>query len=84
MSSTLDLLISLLRDRFNAGGELTGKTAISGVGLDSLDTISFLFTLEEETGVRIPDEILSEGSLETLEQLAEYVNVHKPEIRREK
>lgn len=77
MSDTLSQLVELLRDKFNAEGDLSADTKLSESGLDSLDTINFLFSLEEVTGVEVPDEALTEEPLETLGQLAAYVDAKK-------
>lgn len=77
MNDTLACIIDILRDKFNAGDGLGADTKLSEAGLDSLDTINFLFSLEEEIGVAIPDEAFVEESLETLGQLADYVDRQK-------
>ena len=53
---------------------VTADKTISDLGLDSLDTISFLFGLEQASGVKIPDEALSSGQIQTLGSLLEFVN----------
>jgi len=53
---------------------VTAEKTISDLGLDSLDTISFLFGLEQACGVKIPDEALSSGQIQTLGSLLEFVN----------
>ena len=53
---------------------VTTEKTISDLGLDLLDTISFLFGLEQACGVKIPDEALSSGQTQTLGSLLEFVN----------
>ncbi len=53
---------------------VTAEKTISDLGLDSLDIISFLFGLEQACGVKIPDEALSSGQIQTLGSLLEFVN----------
>ena len=53
---------------------VTTEKTISDLGLDSLDTISFLFGVEQACGVKIPDEALSSGQIQTLGSLLEFVN----------
>ena len=77
MSDTLGVITTILREKFNAGGDLGPDVKLREAGLDSLDTINFLFSLEEETGVEIPDEAFVEEPIETLGQLADYVDRHK-------
>ena len=74
MSATVDLMISVLRNKLERTGELHGGTNLNETGLDSLDVINFLFTLEEETGVKIPDGDITKYSLETLNDFAEYID----------
>lgn len=73
MSKTLEVIVDLLRDKFESKEELTSATKLGDAGLDSLDVINFLFSLEEKTGTRIPDAALVEEPIETLGQLAEYI-----------
>lgn len=73
MNDSLDTIIGLLRDKFETQKDLTDETKLSDTGLDSLDIINFLFSLEEKTGASIPDAALVEEPLETLGQLAAYI-----------
>ncbi len=73
MSVPLETIVALLREKFESKGTLTSETKLSDAGLDSLDVINFLFSLEERTGARIPDAALVEEPIETLGQLADYV-----------
>lgn len=77
MSDTLDILTTIITEKFNGDAGAGADTKLREAGLDSLDTINFLFSVEEETGVNIPDEALVEEPLETLGQLAEYVDRNK-------
>ena len=53
---------------------VTTDTTIDDLGLDSLDTISFLFGLEQACGVKIPDEVFSSGQIKTLGALLDFIN----------
>ena len=77
MSTTLDVITSLLRDKFKVQTALSPDTKLDGMGLDSLDVINFLFSLEEEVKVRIPDEALDAENLHTLGDIAGYVDRHR-------
>ncbi|MEW5772881.1 MAG: phosphopantetheine-binding protein [Thermodesulfobacteriota bacterium] len=66
-------IIGVLHSKFERKGEFTPETRLKDVGLDSLDTMNFLFSLEESTGVQIPDEAFVEEPIETLGQLASYL-----------
>lgn len=67
-------MIGVLRDKFDVTVALDGQSSLSDTGLDSLDVINFLYTLEEETSVSIPDEDIAEFNLETLNEFAEYID----------
>lgn len=73
MIDPLEIIIALLRDKFESKEVLNDETKLSDAGLDSLDVINFLFSLEEKTGASIPDAALVEEPLETLGQLAAYI-----------
>jgi acyl carrier protein len=45
----------------------------SGIGLDSLDAVEILVSLEEHFGLRFPDDAVTTEALETVEGLARYV-----------
>jgi acyl carrier protein len=74
MSATLDEITSLLRDKFKVQAALGPDTKLNEMGLDSLDVINFLFSVEEKTGVKIPDEALDAEDLRTLGAIAGYID----------
>jgi len=56
VSSTLERLQRLFIARFDYKiEELTAPTTLENLGLDSLDIIEFMFDIEEEFNIRIPD-----------------------------
>lgn len=73
MPPTMDLIAETLREKFRVEIPLTPETKLEELGLDSLDQISFLYTLEEKTGVKIPDEDLEKYDLERLGQIAQHI-----------
>ena len=77
MSATLDTMKALLREKFNLQAELGPQSKLNELGLDSLDVINFLFSLEEKVGVKIPDEALDAENLRTLGDIAGYVDRHR-------
>ncbi len=77
MSATLDVMTSVLRDKFKVKAALAPDTKLDEMGLDSLDVINFLFSLEEAVGVKIPDEALDQEKLQTLAEIADYVDRHR-------
>lgn len=74
MSDTLDLMRGILTESLNAEGELGPETPLNELGLDSLDMVNFLFTVEDKTGVQIPDEDIQEKRLSTLGELVAFVD----------
>ena len=77
MSATLEVMTSLLREKFKVKVALGSDTKLNGMGLDSLDIINFLFSLEDNVGVKIPDEALDSENLRTLGDIAGYVDSHR-------
>ena len=57
--------------------EILEETDISSLGLDSLDMINFLFSIEQESGVKMPDEAISNGKIRTIKCLIDYINNEK-------
>ena len=56
MSTTLERLQQLFLARFDYKiEELTATTTLENLGLDSLDIIDFMFDIEDEFNIRIPD-----------------------------
>lgn len=71
---TVDTLIAILVEKFHPKGAPTADATPKSLGLDSLDLINFLFSIEEATGVSIPDEAIVERNLKTLGDFAAYVD----------
>jgi acyl carrier protein len=56
VSTTLERLQQLFIARFEYNiKELTATTTLEHLGLDSLDIIEFMFDIEKEFNIRIPD-----------------------------
>ena len=56
MSTTLEKLQRLFMDHFDYKiEELTAATTLENLGLDSLDIIEFMFDIENEFNIRIPE-----------------------------
>lgn len=72
--STQDKIAEVLKSKFNVERTLNGDTNINDIGLDSLDIINFLFSIEEATGVKVPDQAIADEGLETISQFADYVD----------
>ncbi|MGA2108657.1 MAG: phosphopantetheine-binding protein [Syntrophorhabdales bacterium] len=56
MSTTLEKLQRLFMDHFDYKiEELTAATTLENLGLDSLDIIEFMFDIENEFNIRVPE-----------------------------
>lgn len=77
MSDTLSLMIETLKTKFKVAIPLSGETPLYGMGMDSLDVINFLFTIEQGTGVKLPDDELEANRIDTLGQVAAYVDARR-------
>lgn len=77
MTDTLSVIIDVLKDKFKVTVDLSGNSSINEIGIDSLDVINFLYTLEEHTGVKILDEDIDAQGLTTLSQFAKYIDTHQ-------
>jgi acyl carrier protein len=77
MNATVAQLANILREKFKVGQDLADDSRLTDLDLDSLDVINFLFTVEQETGVKIPDEILADDGLESLADFASYIDRNK-------
>jgi len=56
VSTTLERLQKLFIARFDYKlEELTASTTLENLGLDSLDVIDFLFDIEDEFNIKVPD-----------------------------
>lgn len=51
----------------------TGQDLVEDDILDSLDVISFLFELEEQTGLKFPETIVEEEDLMNIDKLCAYI-----------
>jgi acyl carrier protein len=67
-------LIAILNEKFHPKCAPAPDATPKSLGLDSLDVINFLFSVEEATGIAIPDEAIAERSLKTLRDFAAYVD----------
>ena len=72
MSTTLERLQQLFLDHFDYEIEqLTATTTLQDLGLDSLDLIEFMFEIENEFNIRIPDQ---EFRVRTIQDMVEAVD----------
>jgi len=69
---TLERVKKLLIDKFDLNiEELTPKTTLEHLGLESIDRIEFMFDIENEFHIRIPDE---EFKVTTIQDIADVVD----------
>jgi len=73
-TTTTELLIRILSEKFHPASSAAADSTPKSLGLDSLDVINFLFSVEEETGVAIPDEVIAERGLASVRDFASYVD----------
>ena len=67
----------VIKEEFDIETELLPDTLIEEMRLDSLDLIRFLFLLDQETGVEIPDEILLSDEIQTIADLGAYIDKNR-------
>ncbi len=72
MSTTLERLKQLFLAHFDYKIEqLTATTTLQDLGLDSLDIIEFMFDIEKEFNIRIPDQ---EFRVRTIQDMVDAVD----------
>ena len=76
MQTTAEMMIRMLRENFELK-ILAPDSKIEDLEIDSLDLINFLFSLNEKTGVDVPDDILAGGDMKTISDLADYIDKNK-------
>jgi acyl carrier protein len=70
--STLERLKKLFIDKFDFNiEELKPTTTLEHLGLDSLDKIEFMFDIENEFNIKIPDQ---EFKVSTIQDIVDAVN----------
>lgn len=74
MSDTVAALARILDEKFEVQQKAGAESSFDGLGLDSLDVINFLYSVEEELGVKVPDEDLVTHDIETIGALANYID----------
>ncbi len=67
MATTMERITRLFLDQFSFPAEgINPDASIESIGLDSLDKIEFLFALEQEFDIRIPDREVRSASIRGL------------------
>ena len=67
-------ICQILVEDFSLPAQPSEDSRLLELGLDSLDLINFLFKLEEIYGVKVPDEALADGSVDSIADLAKYLS----------
>jgi acyl carrier protein len=75
MATTLERLKKLFIAKFDFKiEELTPETTLEHLGIDSLDKIEFLFDIEDEFAIKIPDEDFKATALTTIQDIIDAVD----------
>jgi acyl carrier protein len=71
----VDALIEKIQSSFDIDitGDLSAETDFMALGLDSLDTMDYIFYLEDEYGVTIEDEQIQTDGLLIIGETAKYI-----------
>jgi acyl carrier protein len=73
--STTERLRTLFVNKFDFNiEELKPETTLAHLGLDSLDKIEFMFDIEDEFGIKIPDEEFQASAITTIQDIVEAVD----------
>lgn len=71
--NTTEKLCKIFADEFNFNSlEITGETAFTELGLDSLDLVEAVMRVEDAFSIEIPDEAFS--AFHTVGDVANYIN----------
>jgi len=49
-----------------------------GLGLDSIDALELVVSLEKQFGVTVPNADIAKNALATVDTIADYVQTHRP------
>jgi len=72
LSTTLERLKQLFTAKFDSNiEELNSTTTLEHLGLDSLDLVDFMFDIENEFDIRIPDQ---EFRVRTIQEIVDAVD----------
>jgi len=75
MATTLERLKKLFIAKFDFKiEELTPETTLEHLGIDSLDKIEFMFDIEDEFAIKIPDEDFKATALTTIQDIIDAVD----------
>lgn len=69
----VDTLIAKIKSDFNVNAELSDKTNLLELGLDSLDIMSYIFYMEEQFNIAIGDDNLEKEDFLIIGETANYI-----------
>jgi len=72
-------LIAKLKSAYKITDDLSDKTDVMELGIDSLDMMNYIFFLEETYGITIEDEKIQKGGLLVIGETAKYVLSANPD-----
>ncbi len=71
--SVLSKISDYLRDEYYVENFDTSKSLIQDYGINSLDVLKLIISIEEEFALMIPDEELSKFSIATINEIVEFI-----------
>ena len=75
LATSRDILDIMLQNEIRIDiEELDFSESLSEQGLDSLDLVTILFTIEEKFHIKIPEEDINEGKLSSINSIVSYIN----------
>lgn len=76
--NTLERIRKLFLENFDfQPDQLTPEATVESLGLDSLDKIEFLFVLEKEFGIKIPDREVTINSIQDMIDVIEKLSAEQ-------
>lgn len=77
MPSTEEKVKHIITDALGINeDDIADTSSFEDLGVDSLDSIEFIMSFEEEFGITIPDE--EAEKILTVKQAIDYIEAHKP------
>jgi acyl carrier protein len=74
MKNNKDILISIASSAAHKDVSSININIVDDLNMDSLDAISFLFEIEKEFDIKIPEEDIDELNLFNLSKLYDYIS----------
>ena len=74
-ATSQDILDIILQNEIRVDlEELDHSESLAKQGLDSLDLVTILFTIEEKFSIKIPEEDINEEKLSSINSIVSYIN----------